>query len=77
MTFQQLNRLSKMDQLIALKNTGTPLELSQKLKISERATRQYLHLLKELGAPIAYSRKKATYFYKEDGCFGFLFMKSG
>ena len=38
MISQQLNRLSKMDRLISRKNTGTPNELSRKLKISERAT---------------------------------------
>ena len=69
MTTRIIYRLSKIDNLISMKNTGTPRELSIKLKVSERRARQYVELLKGLGAPIEYSRKDCTYFYKENGFF--------
>jgi len=30
-------------------------------------------VLKKLGAPIAYSRKRKTYYYKKEGGFSFIF----
>ncbi|MGE9310736.1 HTH domain-containing protein [Niabella sp. CJ426] len=65
--------MKKLDQLIARKTTGTPLELSQKLRISERCARQYIEMLRSLGAPIAYSRRDNTYFYTANGSFSFFF----
>ncbi|RXK83871.1 helix-turn-helix domain-containing protein [Filimonas effusa] len=75
MTTRSINRLDKIHYLISQRNTGSPQQLSKKLRISERCARQYITLLKELGAPIVYSRKRNTYFYKEDGYFIFQFTK--
>ncbi len=60
---KQLQRLLYLDQLIAKKNTGTPLELSQKIRVSERQVHNYLNTLKEMGAPIDYCYKRRTYYY--------------
>lgn len=76
MATKTIQRLRKIDDLISRKNTGTPLELSKKLKVSERCVRNYVNILKDLGAPISYSRKNCTYFYKEEGCFSFRFTKA-
>jgi len=73
MFLQLLNRLHQLDRLIAIANTGTPNELARKIKVSERCVRQYIAVLKKLGAPIAYSRKRKTYYYKKEGGFSFIF----
>ena len=75
MATKTILKLSKIDKLISEQKTGTPKELAQKLKISERYARHYINILRDLGAPIAYSRKQSTYFYKEDGFFLFRFTK--
>lgn len=69
-------RLSRLDQLISNMNTGTPSELSKKMKVSERCVRNYITILKSLGAPIQYSNASKSYFYKSKGYFNFGFIKS-
>ncbi|NIG53349.1 HTH domain-containing protein [Chitinophaga sp. Cy-1792] len=68
-----IERLSAIDYLITHKKTGTPLELSKKLRVSERSARQYITCLRQLGAPIAFSRTYKSYYYKEEGYFNFQF----
>ena len=64
-----LHRLIRLDYLIHLKSTGTPANCAQKIGISERSLYDYLKLLKEMGAPIKFSRNRGTYYYGEDGRF--------
>jgi len=72
---KQITSLALLHQLISREKTGTPTELSKKLKVSERQVYNYLDLLKEMGAPIDFCRKRQTYYYKEDGGFNFRFCK--
>lgn len=64
-----IHRLHRLNQWIARANTGTPQELANKLKVSESQLYLDLKLMKKLGAPIAYCRRRITYYYTEDGCF--------
>ena len=69
-----LHRLIRLDHLIALKATGTPSDCAHKIGISERSLYDYLKILKEMGAPITFSRNRRTYYYKEDGRFRISFI---
>ncbi len=70
------HRLSRIDLMISKANTGTPIELAKKMKVSERCVRYYISLLKKLGAPIEFSRKRRSYHYKQNGYFCFRFNKA-
>lgn len=60
-----IERLEQMDQLIRIKATGSSKEFADKLGISRSLMMQELNVLKELGADIAYDKKRQTYFYKK------------
>ena len=62
-------RLSRIDQLIRIKGTGTPSELADKIGISERSMYEYIRLMKDFGAPVLYSRQRKSYYYKQEGRF--------
>jgi len=70
-----LNRLHQMDHLIHQQKTGSPSVLGDKIGVSERSVFDYLKLMKEMGAPIHYSRHKGTYYYQPDGRFNVRFLK--
>jgi predicted DNA-binding transcriptional regulator YafY len=69
-------RLEYLNQLIKKKSTGSPLELAQKLNVSERTIFYYLEILKSLGADVKFSRMRNSYYYTIDGTFDFQFKKS-
>ncbi|OQP60502.1 hypothetical protein A3860_33080 [Niastella vici] len=73
MSFKIIERLERIDRLIAKKNTGTPSELSKKIRVSERQIHNYLNLLKKMGAPLCYCGKCKSYYYREQGNFNFRF----
>ena len=64
-----LHRLIRLDHLINHKSTGTPADCAMKIGISERSLYDYLRLLKEMGAPVRFSRGRRTYYYTEGGHF--------
>ncbi len=66
---QYLNLLLQLDQFIRTKGTGSPPEFARKMGISERSLYEYLKVLKELGAPIKFSRQDHSYYYEIDGQF--------
>jgi hypothetical protein len=68
-------RLEYVDFLIHSKTTGDPKKFSEKLNISERALYDVIRLMKDLGAPIVYSKQRKTYYYAEDGSFVLGFQK--
>ena len=72
-----LHRLIRLDYLIHLKSTGTPSDCAAKIGISERSLYDYLKILKEMGAPIKFSRNRGTYYYNEDGRFRISFIANG
>ncbi|MDR2585028.1 MAG: HTH domain-containing protein [Prevotellaceae bacterium] len=55
--------LQRLHLLINEGQTGTPLELAQKLQISRRHLYNMINLLKDSGADIKYSRSLQTFFY--------------
>jgi predicted DNA-binding transcriptional regulator YafY len=66
---QYLNLLQQLDQFIRRKKTGSPPEFARKIGISERSLYEYLKVLKELGAPIRFSRQEHSYYYEIEGQF--------
>jgi predicted DNA-binding transcriptional regulator YafY len=69
-----LHRLIRLDHLIHHKSTGTPSDCAQKIGISERSLYDYLKILKEMGAPVKFSRGRRTYYYTEGGQFHVSFL---
>jgi len=69
-----LHRLIRLDHLISHKSTGTPADCAQKVGISERSLYDYLKLLKDMGAPVKFSRGRRTYYYTEGGRFHVSFL---
>lgn len=69
-----LQRLIRLDHLIRFKSTGTPADCAQKVGISERSLYDYLKILKDLGAPVRFSRGRRTYYYAEGGHFHVSFL---
>jgi predicted DNA-binding transcriptional regulator YafY len=69
MTFHdQIEQLRRVDQLIRMKNTGSPRELAQRLGVSERSIYENITLLcKHFNCPIKYSRLRRTYYYTKPG----------
>jgi predicted DNA-binding transcriptional regulator YafY len=61
------DKLSYLDYLISTRATGTPEQLAQKLKVTERTVYNYLNIMKGLGAPVSYSNSRCTYFYQYEG----------
>jgi hypothetical protein len=56
-----------MDYYIRTRNTGSPGEFAAKMGISERSLYEYINILKELGAPVAFSFHENSYIYYEEG----------
>lgn len=69
-----LNLLLRLDQLIRQKGTGSPPEFARKMGISERSLYEYLKVLKDLGAPIKWSRQDRSYYYTVEGQFRISFL---
>ena len=62
---KQLQTLRKIDTLVNERATGSPSELAKYLGISRTSVFNYIKILKEVGAPISYSRRWKSYFYRE------------
>lgn len=75
MSTRLIERLNKINGLIVQRKTGSPYDLSKKLKVSLRCISKDIAFLKSLGAPVEYSRKCNTYFYREAGYINFSFIK--
>jgi len=71
---QYLNLLLQLDLFIRQKTTGSPPEFAQKMGISERSLYEYLKVLKDLGAPIRFSRQDHSYYYAIEGQFHISFL---
>jgi transcriptional antiterminator len=57
----------RLHELIKTKQTGTPMQLAQKLEISERSIHYYISFMRnEMKAPIVYDRKTETYCYETE-----------
>ncbi|WP_025663260.1 hypothetical protein [Aquimarina megaterium] len=70
---KQLEMIDRIDQLIRLKNTGTPDELSSRLKISKTKLYRFIRLMKNLNAPIIYDIYHRSFVYEKEVSFKFGF----
>ena len=62
--YDQIKRIERIDYLIRLRSTGSPLDLAQKLRISPSQLYQIIKIMKdEMGAPIYYSKVLQSYCY--------------
>lgn len=75
MNAKYIERLDHINYLIKSKSTGSPRELSQKVGLSESKLYEYILLMKNLGAPIRYSKLRRSYYYEFNGEFNFKFIK--
>jgi len=62
-TLKQLERLRRAHLLIQQEHTGSPAKFANKLAVSERQLYNIIDYLKEIDAPLNYSRKVETYYY--------------
>ena len=64
MSFLEIKeRIERIDNLIRLESTGTPKDLAEIIKISERQVYRLIDIMKDMGAEIEYSRYKQSYIY--------------
>ena len=59
-------RINRVHNLIRMQHTGNLTELAARLHVSRRTIGNYLGELKSLGADVAYSREKESYYYRND-----------
>ncbi len=62
-----IGRIHHLDALIRTKATGNPKQLAKKMSLSERAVLQYIRMLKEMGCPVKFCRKRNSYYYEKEG----------
>ena len=60
-----LNRLRRMDSLIARMATGPPVEFAEKIGIKRSALFQSLQEMREIGVDIKYSNIRQSYYYAD------------
>ncbi len=70
---ERINLVERMDQLIRLKATGTPVSLANRLNISESSLFRIINEMKELDAPISYCIHSQSYVYDTPVSFRFGF----
>jgi len=63
--FKQIELLQRIHQLIELSSTGSPEQFAKYLGISESRLYRIIEEMKDLGAPVDYSRQYGTYYYTE------------
>ena len=63
---KELELLQKVNKLISQECTGTPKEFARKLRISQRRFFVIIDEMKDMGAPIEYSRISRTYYYSKE-----------
>jgi predicted DNA-binding transcriptional regulator YafY len=64
-----INRFQTIDELIQKKETGNAVALAEKLRVSERTVKEFISVMKALGAPIYFNRKAGSYCYLKPGKF--------
>ncbi|GAA4274139.1 HTH domain-containing protein [Aquimarina gracilis] len=60
---KQIELIKRIDQLVRLKATGTPLELSDRLHISKTKLYRAINIMRDLGAPIEYDSALQSFVY--------------
>lgn len=62
-TFDQLERLTRINRLVREEKTGTPEEFASCLHIGKRRLFDLLDELRTMGVQIDYSKQRRTYFF--------------
>ena len=68
-----IRRFQTIDYLIQKRRTGTASQLAERLEVSERTAKEFIAIMKELGAPIYFDRARGSYCYREAGGFNIFF----
>jgi hypothetical protein len=63
--FNDLFLLQRIDHLVRTRATGTPVQLAERLGISERKLYRLMGNFRDQGFPIAYDKQADTYYYSE------------
>lgn len=67
MTFtEKIKTIERVDQLIRLKATGCPVELSQKLGVTRSTIYLIVECMKEMGAEINYCKLRKSFYYESE-----------
>lgn len=74
---KQIELIKRMDQLIRIQATGTPVALAIKLGISKTKVYRLIHIMRALDAPIEYSYAAQSFVYEEEVKFRFGFVSKG
>ncbi|MEW7278678.1 hypothetical protein ABW636_08780 [Aquimarina sp. 2201CG1-2-11] len=64
-TLKHIELIDRIDQLIRLQATGTPLQLAHKLGISKAKLYRTLHTMRALKAPLEYDNGIQSFVYYE------------
>ncbi len=73
---KQLQLIERIDQLIRMQATGTPIELASRMRISKTKLYAVLNTMKALNAPVVYDVALQSYVYEEAVGFQFGFYQS-
>ena len=65
-SIKNLERLKQLHQLIEIEQTGTPCELANRFRVSQRLIYNLIDQLRDFQAEICFDRKRKTYYYAED-----------
>ena len=58
--------IERIDHLIRLKATGSPVALARKCGVSEASLYRLIETMKQLGAPVEFSRIQQSYIYTDE-----------
>jgi predicted DNA-binding transcriptional regulator YafY len=73
---KDLNIISRIDFLVRTRRTGSAMDLSHRLGISRRKLYRVIADMKDLGAPISWSKFYSSYVYDEPGRLEISFKKT-
>ena len=63
-----IKKIKHFIHLVEKERTGTPIEVSEKIEVSERMIYNYVGILKkDFNVPIDYNRYKQSYCFTEEG----------
>ena len=63
--FEYIDRISIINKLISERRTGTPDEFAGRLGVGRSSLYEMIDELRSRGAPIEYSRREHTFYYRE------------
>ena len=70
-----IKRFQRIDAFIHKQSTGSSQELADKIGVSIRTIKEFVAIMREMGAPIYFNKIKNSYCYKERGNFNISFIR--